>query len=153
MEQKLYQNGFYLFLGIIITLLSVNFCSIKTTESVKHDTIFVHDTLTIEKHITLNKSNLIEECKKQGVHHPHIVAAQAVLESGNFKSQLTRTHNNFLGIKKGKKYAKYDSWAECVSDYKKRVQSKYKGGDYYQFLQNIGYAEDPEYLEKLRKYA
>ena len=80
-----------------------------------------------------------------------VTKVAAKLESGNFKSKLTKTHNNFLGIKRGKDYAKYDSWNECITDYKERVQYKYKGGDYYEFLQNIGYAENPNYVQILKE--
>ena len=33
--------------------------------------------------------------------------------------------------------------------YKRQVQYKYKGGNYYDFLNRIGYAEDKEYTSKI----
>ena len=37
-----------------------------------------------------------------------------------------------------------------VKAYRDYVQYKYKGGDYFAFLDRIGYAEDKAYIEKLR---
>ena len=30
------------------------------------------------------------------------------------------------------------------------IEYKYKGGDYYEFLDRIGYAEDKEYIKKVK---
>lgn len=92
------------------------------------------------------------EIRRQGIPHPHIVLAQARLETGNFTSQRCRRDHNLFGIKHGKRYAKYRRWQDSVSDYKKRISIRYNGGDYYRFLQRIGYAEDAVYISKLRKF-
>ena len=93
-----------------------------------------------------------EEIIRQGLPHPEIVLAQARLETGNFKSVRCKRDHNILGIKHGKKYAVYKRWQYCVSDYKKRISSRYKGGDYYAFLKRIGYARDPLYIKKLKQF-
>jgi flagellum-specific peptidoglycan hydrolase FlgJ len=80
-----------------------------------------------------------------------IVMAQAKLETGNFQSDLVRTHQNIFGMKKGKSYRKYSHWTECVADYKVKISSRYTGGDYYEFLERIGYAENPNYSKLLRQ--
>lgn len=41
------------------------------------------------------------------------------------------------------------SWEESVKAYKDYVQYKYKGGNYYEFLNRIGYAEDGSYISKV----
>lgn len=41
------------------------------------------------------------------------------------------------------------SWEESVKAYKDYVQYKYKGGNYYDFLNKIGYAEDGNYVTKV----
>lgn len=153
MKEQIYQNGFYALIGLLLGIICVCLfdqpCPCQKASS--KDTLIIYDTTIIEKHIALNEKNVLKELKKQDIKHPHIVLAQAKLESGNFKSKLTKTHNNFLGIKRGKDYAKYDSWNECITDYKERVQYKYKGGDYYEFLQNIRYAENPNYVQILKE--
>ena len=79
-----------------------------------------------------------------------VVLAQAKLETGNFTSKVCKSKSNLFGLRKGKHYRSYNHWTESVKDYKRLVQSKYKGGDYFAFLNLIGYAEDPNYLIKLK---
>lgn len=31
------------------------------------------------------------------------------------------------------------------------IQYRYKGGDYYEWLQKIGYAKDPSYISKIKE--
>ena len=98
------------------------------------------------------KNEVLAELKRQRVPHAGIVLAQARLETGNFKSALCRKHHNLFGIKRGRSYAHYATWRQSVADYKKRISSRYKGGDYYAFLQRIGYAEDGKYISKLKRF-
>lgn len=84
---------------------------------------------------------------------PAIITAQAVLETGNFKSRLCSNNNNLFGLYNSKKlkYYKFDSWISCIFAYKKYILNKYKDNeDYYEFLQKIGYAEDPKYIDKVK---
>lgn len=84
---------------------------------------------------------------------PAIITAQAVLETGNFKSRLCNNNNNLFGLYNSKKleYYKFDSWISCIFAYKKFILNKYKDGeDYYGFLHKIGYAEDPKYIDKVK---
>lgn len=92
------------------------------------------------------------EIIRQGLPHPEIVLAQGRLETGNFKSTRCRVDKNIFGIKHSGRYAKYRRWQDCVTDYKRRISSRYKGGDYYAFLKRIGYAKDPNYIAKLRRF-
>lgn len=99
------------------------------------------------------REEVAKELVKQGVPHAQIVLAQARLESGNMKSAFYRKTNNLFGMKRGKRYARYSHWRESVADYKKRISSRYKGGDYYAFLRQINYASDPHYITKVRRIA
>jgi len=92
------------------------------------------------------------EIRRQGLPHPHIVLAQARLETGNFRSRLCRDHRNLFGIKHNGRYARYARWQDSIKDYKRRISSRYQGGDYYHFLQRIGYAEDGRYITKLKQF-
>lgn len=96
------------------------------------------------------REQVLSEIKRQGIPHPNIVLAQARLETGNFKSDRCRRDHNLFGMKRGRRYAKYGHWRESVRDYKQRISSRYKGGDYYAFLRRIGYASDPNYNRKVR---
>lgn len=117
------------------------------------DTIFVSDTIYIEKKIpTLSKVTVLNELKKQNIPHANIVLAQAIHETNNFKSNICKTHNNLFGIRQGNGYKRYENYTHCIKDYKRLFSDKYKGGDYYEYLLRIGYAEDPLYIQKLKKY-
>lgn len=115
--------------------------SIATIDSIK-----VADSLSN----ILNAENLLSELIKQDIKFPHIVLAQAKLETGNFTSRLCKTHNNLFGLRHKNGYYSFDTWQESVLGYKNWVQYKYKSGDYYEFLDRIGYAEDPLYIQKLK---
>ena len=121
------------------------------TVDVKRDTIVSKDTLYVYQTIVpLNKGNVLAELKKQQVPHANIVLAQSILETGNYTSKVCKNKNNLFGIRKGNKYKSYNTWKESVSDYKCLISSRYKGGDYYEFLKRIRYAEDSEYINKLK---
>ena len=94
-------------------------------------------TINLITYAEIHVDSVYAELIRQELPHPHIVLKQAKLESGNFKSKLTKTHNNILGIKQGKNYKKYTHYSECITDYKKKISSRYKGGDYYQFLKRL----------------
>lgn len=101
--------------------------------------------------VSQTREEVAKELVKQGVPHARIVLAQARLESGNMKSAFYKRTNNLFGIKHGKRYARYSHWRESVADYKNRISSRYKGGDYYDFLLRINYASDKLYTTKLKK--
>ena len=168
MKQQIYQNGFYLMIGLIlgalITLISVPKSTPKPSENTiriemvkdsakvtsKDKNVKVAQVKPIAKPKVLNETNLKEELAKNNIPHANIVLAQAKLESGNFKSDLVRTHQNIFGLKKGNRYRRYSHWAECVKDYKKCISDRYDGGNYYVFLNRIGYASHPNYTGLLK---
>ena len=85
-----------------------------------------------------------------GIKHPEIVFAQARLETGNFKSLLFTKNNNLFGFRGKNGYIEYNHWTESVKAYKRFQDKYYKGGDYYSFLERIGYAEDSNYIKKVK---
>lgn len=100
------------------------------------------------------QEGLMEALEYYGVKHPQIVYAQAVLETGHFKSDLCLNGNNLFGLYNSKKhrYHTFDHWKDCIIAYKEMIQYKYKDGDdYLNFLKEIGYAEDSEYICKLKE--
>lgn len=98
------------------------------------------------------EEGLMEALEYYEIHHKEIVYAQAIIESGRFKSRLSKNNNNIFGLKCGKRYCKYKHWSECVIDYKKRIQNRYREGeDYYRFLRRIRYASDPNYIKSLKR--
>jgi flagellum-specific peptidoglycan hydrolase FlgJ len=97
--------------------------------------------------------NMLVACEYYGIKHPSIVTAQAILESGNFKSEVFKKYNNPFGLynSKAKDYYKFNHFSEAILAYQQLIESKYKEGeDYYHFLDRIGYAEDPNYIKKIK---
>ena len=96
--------------------------------------------------------NMLIACEYYGVKYPSIVTAQAILESGNFKSEVFKKYNNPFGLynSKAKDYYKFNHFSEAILAYKQLIEYKYKGGNYYEFLDSIGYATDPSYIGKVK---
>lgn len=92
--------------------------------------------------------NLYAEIIQNGIRHPKIVLAQAILETGWFTSPVCRNKHNLFGLTNPRtgKYFEFDHWTESVLAYYTMVQYRYKGGNYLLWLRNIGYAEDPNYI-------
>lgn len=97
--------------------------------------------------------NLYDEIVKNGIQHPKIVLAQAILETGWFQSHVCRTKHNLFGLTNPRttQYYEFNHWTESVRAYYTKVQYRYKGGDYLQWLDKIGYAEAPDYVPALKK--
>lgn len=100
--------------------------------------------------VEFSPDGLKAELKRLNIKHQHIVYAQAKLESGNFKSKYFLEKNNLFGFRTKNGYLSFEDWKDCCAYYKKWQDKKYKGGNYYQFLVNIGYAEDSIYIQKLK---
>ena len=91
--------------------------------------------------------------RQYDVKFPQIVVAQALLETGYFTSRACLENNNLFGLRRPSNggYYSFSSWEESVKAYKDYVQYKYKGGNYYDFLNKIGYAEDENYVENIHR--
>jgi uncharacterized FlgJ-related protein len=111
-----------------------------------------------------NTTAMIFYMKDIKIKFPHIVYAQALLESSEFHSAIFRENNNMFGMKaassrqstnKGEQnnHAYYDTWKDCVIDYalyQARYLADIKTEDqYFQYLQQ-SYAEDTGYVNKLK---
>lgn len=97
--------------------------------------------------------NLYREIIRNGIQHPKVVLAQAILETGWFTSSLCRNRHNLFGLTNPKtgKYYEFNHWTESVRAYYTKVQYKYKGGNYLLWLREIEYAEDPKYVREVMK--
>ena len=106
-----------------------------------------------------NALPLYQEIIRNGIRHPKIVLAQAILETGWFRSPLCRNRHNLFGLTNPKngKYYEFNHWTESVRAYYTKVQYRYSQKkqinssvvDYLKWLQQIGYAEDIKYVYKI----
>nr|DAF63622.1 MAG TPA: Mannosyl-glycoprotein endo-beta-N-acetylglucosaminidase [Podoviridae sp. ctz6O13] len=152
-----YQNAFYSLGGTIIgfaVAASVFYKPVKTEIQMPMrpvEKVIVTDSIKSADKTKLNDSTLRKELIRRGVKHPDIVLAQAKLETGHYTSHVCKRYNNLFGLRHKKGYYKFNTWQESVVAYRDYVQYKYKGGDYYRFLERIGYAEEPNYTNYVRQ--
>jgi len=87
----------------------------------------VTDTLKVHGE-PFSEEALVELMRNSNVKYPHIVLAQAKLESANFTSKIFKQNNNMFGMKMPKQrptsaigeengFAVYRDWIDCVYDY------------------------------------
>ena len=110
---------------------------------------------------TLTLPNLYQEIIRNGIRHPKIVLAQAILETGWFRSPLCRNRHNLFGLTNPKtgKYYEFNHWTESVRAYYTKIQYRYcqknqtstSDVDYLKWLQQTGYAEAPMYIQSVKE--
>lgn len=100
----------------------------------------------------INDTIMLQACEHFGIKYPRIVTAQAILESGYFKSRVFREYNNPFGLYNSKKkdYYKFNHWSDAIIAYGKMVEYKFDGDDYYKFLEELPYALDENYVNKVK---
>jgi len=134
--------------GLLITMLYLN------TQKPFEERIVYKDKIKVVKTKvgdSLNKENLLEYILERRIKYPIIVFKQAMLETGWLKcNNCSRRFNNLFGFLTKKGYLSFNHWKKSVDYYKWWQDKLYKGGDYYVFIKRIGYAEDPEYIIKLK---
>jgi hypothetical protein len=119
--------------------------------------------VVLDKSIFTNE-RLFVKLKETSIKFPHIVYAQAILETGNFKSKVFLENNNLFGMKAASKrpstaisfkneYAVYEDWQASVIDYAlfqaaylKHIKTE---TEYFEYLE-ASYAEDKDYVIKIK---
>ncbi len=115
----------------------------------------------------INKNTLYNQIVEAGIQFPQIVLAQALLESGHFKSKLFKYNNNLFGMRlpkarkttaigKKRHYAVYKDWMSSVEDYKhwqNKIPNKHKSSikAYMRYLSRY-YSKSGNYSKKLKKF-
>jgi hypothetical protein len=108
---------------------------------------------------TFSVDNLTKMLIELNVRFPHIVMAQAMIESGHFQSNIFRSNHNLFGMKQARarcttakgtelNHAFYDNWKESVYDYaffQSRYLNDLRTEDAYLSYLDRNYAEAPEY--------
>ena len=150
----------------LIIYMAVSSIKIKeTTERIeclnnKLDSLTINNNYSYS-HITTFENKTPEEGIDEAllyydIKHPTIVKAQAILETAHFSSDLCVKNNNLFGLydSKNKRYYSYNHWWESIEAYKELIQRKYSNSKYYyKFLEDIKYAEDKDYINKLKEIA
>lgn len=126
----------------------------SSSKVIENDTII---KMAVPEHLLddINVEYLYEYLKFKGISHPDIVLAQALLETGYFKSKIFKERNNLFGLYNSRigEYYRFEHWTESVDGYINYIEYKYdpsRDSSYYDFLDRIGYAEDPRYIVKIK---
>ena len=137
--------------GILLGMMLGLALSPKDSESPNIE--IVPDIVWRCDHFALNKENVYRELLIQKVDFPKIVLAQAILETGNFKSYGCLTRNNLFGLrKKDGDYMSFEHWTFSVAAYKMYIQRySHPPRNYYEYLNKLGYAEDSTYIQKVKQ--
>lgn len=113
---------------------------------------------------SFTKEALIEEIKCHGFKYPELILAQALLETGHFKSTIFKENNNLFGMKQPRKrftlckgsnlnHALYDNWKISVEDrmiYDTLYLKDMTRTQYLRFLDKV-YCKSGNYTGKLEK--
>jgi hypothetical protein len=161
MKKSILQSLLSFTVGVIMALFAIYLATIISKAYANEiENIVEEDTeveLPTDPVAFFNQSpeeGLIEALDYYGIQYPQIVYAQALLETGHFKSKLCTQYNNLFGLynSRTRSYYKFDNWWDSVIAYRDKVQYKYKGNtDYYTFLVNLPYATDPNYISKVKQ--
>ena len=150
-------------IGIISLILVIIF--IILSEQHKLDKNNSNNLKHLDSIEVLNlKDSVLNFIYDMRLEHPYIVYAQAVLESNDFTSNIFKENNNCFGMKvatvrqstnKGSQYdhAVFDNWKDCIIDYalyQARYLSNIKTEEQYFTYLEQSYAEDPNYIQKLK---
>lgn len=101
----------------------------------------------------VEKTDFLNFCKREDIKHGEIIWQQTILESGHYKSKLYKEKNNMLGLydSKNKEYFNFDHWTDCLIGYRDMIQNQWDGEtEYYTFLEELPYAIDSNYINKLK---
>ena len=123
------------------------------------------ELIVIREYNEFSEEKLIEKITELNFRYPHIILAQAKLESGHFKSTIFLENNNMFGMKEAKLranlakgtnrgHAYYDTWQDCILDYALYYSTYLSDirteGEYFEYLRQ-NYAEDPTYVQRLKQ--
>ena len=144
----------------LVTFVSIALGAFSTGRYMQFNTLDKYEKQLIVLNLEKERNKFTEEkfvglIKELNMKFPHIVYAQARIESGNFKSAVFKQNNNLFGMREARvrvntakgtnlNHAYYDNWKESVYDYA-FYQCRYMSNadtetEYYQAL-DASYAE------------
>ena len=149
----------FVIFAVLISLLGL------TIQSTKQNRTESEVMIIMAEHNEFSADKLIGMIKKMNFKYPHIVFAQAILETSNFQSRIFKENHNIFGMKQaviritkslGTQYehAYYKNWMESLDDYA-LYSSTYLSplnteSEYFNYL-GQNYAEDSQYVSKLKQ--
>ena len=153
----------WIFIGIALFML-FSFMYIPRVTKIYYK---IENPNTIVEDSSFTKEKLIIYVNSLNLKFPHIILAQAQLESGNFTSHIFKSNNNFFVMKQARSrpttciklqhgHAYYNNWKDCVIDYALYQAAYLKNikteEQYYKYIGN-NYAESENYSKIVKKIA
>lgn len=152
-----------IFLISLITMGLVSLTNV-TSRPTLEDITYEERILIVNEYNSFSENKLVETIKKYNFRFPHIVLAQAKLETHNFKSNIFIENNNLFGMKEAKvrlntaegtqrSHASYSTWQNSLIDYalySATYLSKLRTEEEYFNYLSQNYAEDSDYVTKLK---
>ena len=159
------RNNLVIFIiGLCLGWLSLTCCIFSNSVQIIVRDRIIRKTTEHKTNIQFTQDSLIQFLEDLNIKYPHIVLAQAQLETGNFTSGIFRENWNCFGMKEAKQrvttakgtrrgHAHYETWKESILDYG-YYACRYLGNiksesSYYAYL-GKNYAEDSTYVQKLK---
>ena len=144
---------------IVIVLTSLCFIARFWTVKNESDKVWKHNQFIsfykkklIEKDtFKLTQKYVYSKLVKADIKYPKIVLKQAILETGHFKSNVCLKYKNLFGFYNGHRYLTFKNYQECIDFCKVWQDRRYKSGDYYKFLEELPYARDTTYVNRLKQ--
>ncbi len=153
--------------SVVMTIMFFKTLSIDKKVNKIDDIVVIKDTVYLPiKYdvVEFSPEEFYASINESGIKFPKVVMAQAILESGNFKSELFKQNSNPFGMMRPRQrpttsidkeqYAKYEHWKHSILDYwiwqhsyAKTIKNE---EEYLNLLQSI-YAEDKNYTKKLKR--
>jgi len=170
-QLQFYKFGFknYTYFTLCLSAIIAISYSVGRFNQVNHLNPYEREFIIYLDQKYFSEEQLINLLKAKNVNKPHIVLAQAILETQNFTSPIFKHNNNLFGMKKAQSrpttnlgikrgHAYYKNWESSVEDY--AYYQAYFGfakvnsdEAYYNLLNQKGYAQDPNYVLKVRSLA
>jgi uncharacterized FlgJ-related protein len=118
-EQLMFKKDYKKLSKILLFFIVLLLCTFAIGRYMQFKALDKYEKQLIVLNLEKEKNKFTEEkfielIKELNMKFPHIVYAQARIESGNFKSAVFKQNSNLFGMREARVY---DNWKESVYDY------------------------------------
>lgn len=155
---------------VAVLFLSVSLLSFVAVKKPQKEYITTEMEINLKTNNTFSEEDLIKEIKRLPFKYKDIVLAQAMIESGHYKSPLFKEAHNLFGLREARarattakgtvlNHAQYANWKESVLDrliYEVKYLDKLNRSQYLLYLDRVyaqagGYDKSLEQIIKTNK--
>lgn len=149
---------------VVVLFLSVSLLSFVAVKKPEKEYITTEMKIDLKTNNTFSEEALIKEIKRLPFKYKDIILAQAMIESGHYKSPVFKEGRNLFGLREARSrattakgtvlnHAEYDNWKESVLDrliYEVKYLDKLNRKQYLLYLDRV-YAEAGGYDRSLEQ--